>query len=45
VDGIVCDPFVGGGTTIVAAKALGRKWIGFEIDEDQAKIATKRITE
>ena len=45
VDGIVCDPFVGGGTTIVAAKALGRKWIGFEIDEDQAKIATQRITE
>lgn len=43
-DGIVCDPFIGGGTTAVAAKALGRKWIGFEINEDQAKIATSRIT-
>jgi hypothetical protein len=43
VDGIVCDPFLGGGTTAAAAKALGRKWIGFEIDKDTAAIAAGRI--
>jgi hypothetical protein len=42
-DGIVCDPFLGGGTTAAAAKKLGRKWIGFEIEEDIAKIASERI--
>ena len=43
-DGIVCDPFLGGGTTAAAAKALGRKWIGFEIDPDTAKIASERLS-
>jgi site-specific DNA-methyltransferase (adenine-specific) len=42
-DSIVCDPFLGGGTTAVAAKKLGRKWIGFEIKEDDAKLASARI--
>jgi len=42
-DGIVCDPFLGGGTTAAAAKDLGRKWIGFEIDEKSAKIASGRV--
>jgi len=42
-DGVVCDPFIGGGTTAVAAKALGRKWVGFEINEDTAKVAGSRI--
>ena len=42
-DGIVCDPFLGGGTTGAAAERLGREWIGFEIDPDNAKIASKRI--
>jgi hypothetical protein len=44
-DGIVCDPFLGSGTTAVAAKKLGRKWIGVEINEDTAKLASKRIEE
>ena len=44
-DGIVCDPFLGGGTTAAAAKKLGRKWIGFEINEETAKIASQRIGE
>ena len=42
-DGIVCDPFLGGGTTGAAAQKLGRQWIGFEIDADNAKISSKRI--
>lgn len=42
-DGIVCDPFLGSGTTAIAAISLKRKWIGFEIDPDTAKAATVRI--
>ncbi len=42
-DGIVCDPFLGSGTTAVAANSLNRKWIGFEIDPDTAKAASVRI--
>jgi len=30
-DGIVCDPFMGSGTTAVAAVKNNRKWIGFDI--------------
>ena len=43
LDGMVCDPFLGGGTTAAASEKLGRKWIGFEIDPDQAAIAIQRI--
>ena len=43
-DGLVVDPFLGGGTTAAAAKALGREWIGFEIDADTAAIAAQRVT-
>ena len=42
-DGLIVDPFLGGGTTAVASAALGRKWIGFEIDKDTASIAASRI--
>lgn len=42
-DGIVCDPFLGSGTTAVAANSLKRKWIAFESDPDTAKAATVRI--
>lgn len=41
-DGIVCDPFLGGGTTAAAAIKLRRRWIGFEIDHDQAVVAMQR---
>jgi len=43
-DGIVCDPFLGGGTTAAAAEKAGRKWIGFEIDPTTAAIAGARIS-
>jgi hypothetical protein len=42
-DGIVCDPFLGGGTTAAAAERLGRPWIGMEIDAEQAAVASARI--
>lgn len=42
VDGIVCDTFLGGGTTAAAAIAKSRKWVGFEIDHDQAVLAMSR---
>ncbi len=41
--GIVLDPFMGSGTTAVAAVKLNRKFIGFEISKDYCEIANKRI--
>jgi SAM-dependent methyltransferase len=43
--GLVVDPFCGGGTTAVAAKLAGRKWITCELDQEYAAIATQRIKE
>ncbi len=40
---LVVDPFAGSGTTLVAAKELGRRWIGFEIDSETAKSARARL--
>lgn len=42
-DGIVCDPFLGSGTTGAAAIKLKRSWIGFEIDPQTAASARKRV--
>ena len=41
----VLDPFVGTGTTTVAAAKWGRNSIGFEIDRHYYKLAQKRISE
>ena len=32
--GVVLDPFAGGGTTCLAARAEGRRWIGIERDPE-----------
>ena len=40
---LVCDPFLGGGTTALAALALGRKFVGCDIDEDYVITAYARI--
>lgn len=39
----VLDPFLGSGTTGLVAEALGRNWIGIELNPDFAEIARKRI--
>ena len=42
-DAIVLDPFVGSGTTAVAAKKLGRRFIGIDINQEYIDIALKRL--
>lgn len=42
-DEICVDPFMGSGTTGVAAMQLGRKFIGIEIEEKYFDIACTRI--
>ena len=45
VGGVVLDPFVGSGTTPMTAKALGRQYLGFEINPEYISICEKRIQE
>ena len=40
---IILDPFVGSGTTVVAAKRLGRKFIGIDTNREYIEIALKRL--
>ena len=42
---IVLDPFLGSGTTAVAAKELGRSYIGIERDKTYVKVANMRLAD
>lgn len=41
---IVLDPFVGTGTTVIAAKRLGRKFIGIDVDEKYVNITKNKLS-
>jgi site-specific DNA-methyltransferase (adenine-specific) len=44
-DGVVLDPFLGSGTTAVAAKRLGKNYIGIELNKEYIKIAKRRLAD
>lgn len=42
---VVLDPFIGSGTTAIAAQNLGKNFIGIDINSEYVKIARQRITQ
>jgi site-specific DNA-methyltransferase (adenine-specific) len=41
--GVVLDPFIGSGTTAIAAEQHGRDWLGIELNPSFARLASQRI--
>ena len=42
---VVLDPFMGSGSTAVAAKGLDRRFVGFDVDEGYCELARRRVAE
>jgi DNA modification methylase len=42
-DGLVLDPFCGSGSTLLAAKELGRNYVGIEIEDVHCRAAARRL--
>jgi site-specific DNA-methyltransferase (adenine-specific) len=42
---VILDPFIGSGTTAVAAKKLGKRYIGIDVNEKYVEIAKQRLGE
>jgi site-specific DNA-methyltransferase (adenine-specific) len=44
-DDLVLDPFMGSGSTLVAAAALGRRYVGYDLDPSYVEISRQRVSE
>jgi len=45
VDDLVLDPFMGSGSTLVAASMLSRRFVGYDLDPDYVEIARARVAD